>query len=554
VSSEVSGEAGGKMSDAATSRSQTSLLRSFFGVSTMNLLTRISGLGRDIAIAGWIGITAGTDAFFIVFGILGLLRNLLAEPTVKNTGVVVLSARSALADHRRLFIAAASGCLGLLLFALLLLLLLAAPALTLLAAPGFWAEAGRLAETTTMLRMALPFMLFISLAALASAVLEAHRRFMLPALAPMILNLSLILVAMGVGGGLLEVTALAWGTSLGGLLMLLVQLPYLARLGMLVRPRLDWRQPDLGVAARLIWPLWLVELLLGVPPVLGLALLSTLETGSVSWNYYALRLFSLPVGLFMAALAVVSLPALANYAAAREQASFSRLLAGSMKLSLVFIVPCAIAMLLLAEPVVITLFQRGAFEARDAEFTAQILRCFALCLLVFVPANLLANAFRAIRRTRELLRLHLWVVAWQMLLMLLMFLPLIRYELGYLVVPLSLLAAQLIKLLLLWRRLVAVGYVRGGEGGWRLALQVAFASLLLAGALSWTDRSLELWLGLDEWRRLLHLLAVCGMGLVVYGTGLAVAGLRPRVLQSALRAPPGPGTGTPPAGGGSSGD
>ncbi len=345
-----------------------SLLRSLATVSGMTLLSRILGFVRDFVIARAFGAGMMTDAFFVAFRLPNLLRRLFAEGAFSQAFVPLLAeykTRRGEAETKRLVDRAAT-----LLFVAVSLVaalgIIAAPALIYVSAPGFSADADKFALTVHLTRITFPYIAFMALVALAAGILNTWSRFALPAFTPVMLNVAMIAMALFAAPWFdPPVLALAWAVFLGGLLQLVIQLPALKRLGML--PRLDWSPTDPGVRRilTLMGPAVFGVSVSQISLLINTIFASFLPSGSVSWLYYADRLMEFPAGLLGAALGTILLPSLAKYHADARREEFSALLDWGLRLTLLLTLPAALALAILAVPLLATLFQHGAFAAAD---------------------------------------------------------------------------------------------------------------------------------------------------------------------------------------------
>ena len=292
---------------------KASLVRSSSIVSIMTLLSRVLGLVRDVVVAQYFG--ARADAFFVAFKIPNFLRRLFAEGAFSVAFVPVLSeykSQRSIVDVK-LLIASVSGVLGLILFLVTVVALLLAPWLPYVFAPGFSGDEAKFALTGDLLRITFPYLLFISLTAFAGSILNAYGRFAIPAFTPVLLNLCLIFSTLVMTSWFVEpLYALAWGVFMAGALQFLFQLPFIARLGLLVRPTYQPKQEGVGRILRLMGPALFGVSVSQINLLLDTLLASFLEPGSVSWLYYSDRLNNLPLGIFAIAIGVVILPALSK--------------------------------------------------------------------------------------------------------------------------------------------------------------------------------------------------------------------------------------------------
>lgn len=344
------------------------LLRALVTVSGMTLISRILGFVRDFVIARSFGAGMATDAFFVAFRLPNLLRRMFAEGAFSQAFVPILAEyrnRRGEADAHQLINRVAT-VLGLVVALISLLGILAAPIIIYVTAPGFSAEPDKFALTVELTRITFPYILFMSLVALAGGVLNTWSRFAIPAFTPVLLNLSFIVMAL-FAAPLFDppVLALAWAVFIGGVLQLLLQLRPLARIGML--PRFDLKLSDPGVrrVVTLMLPAMLGVSVAQVSLVINTIFASFLQSGSVSWLYYADRLMEFPAGLLGVALGTILLPSLSKLHADDQPEAFSSLLDWGLRLTLMLTLPAALALAVLAVPLISTLFHHGAFSADD---------------------------------------------------------------------------------------------------------------------------------------------------------------------------------------------
>ncbi len=397
-------------------------------VASMTLLSRISGLARDVLLSYLFGASQFADMFFVAFRIPNFFRRLFAEGAFNQAFVPVLVRYQARGRADLLaFIAPLSGLFASSLCLFVAIGVLFAPALTYLFAPGFVDDAEMFAQTAELVRLTFPYLGFISLTAYAGALLNAHNRFALPAFTPVLLNLTLIAAAMIAIGGFVEATnvvVLAWGVLAAGVVQLLFQLPVLARMGLLPRPRLDAKHEGVGQVGRLLVPAVLAASAGQINALVNTMLASTLTTGSISWLYYADRLLELPVGLVAVALGTVMLPHLSRMAAQDDPQQFRRTLDWGVNLGLMLGLPAAVALYLLAEPLIATLFMSfggSAMTPHDVRMTGYALEMFAVALPGFVLVKILVPAFFAHQDTKSPLRYASGAVAANLLVSLLTF-------------------------------------------------------------------------------------------------------------------------------------
>jgi len=374
------------------------LLRALATVSSMTLVSRVLGLVRDMLIAALFQTGAATDAFFVAFRIPNLLRRLFAEGAFSQAFVPVLSHyrnRRGQADTK-LLVDRTAGLLALALAAAAALGVVAAPVLIYVSAPGFAAVPDKFDLTVAMLRVTFPYIFFISLVSLAGGVLNTWSRFAVPALTPALLNLSFI-----AGAALFApyfeppIMVLAWAVFAGGVLQLGFQLPALARVGMLPRPRLSLSDPGVRRILVLMAPAVLGVSVGQVSLLINTIIASFLGDGRISWLYFADRLMEFPTALLGVALGTVLLPSLSKYHSVADSGEYSKLLDWGLRLTLILAAPAAVALAVLAVPLITTLFHYGQFGETDVWMTRQALIAYSAGLLGLILVKVLAPGFYA---------------------------------------------------------------------------------------------------------------------------------------------------------------
>ena len=369
-------------------------------------LSRILGFGRDMVIAALF--TRGqTDAFAVALTIPNTLRQLLAEGAVSSAVVPVLSERLAKGgdEAARAFFARARGVSLLALVLVSLLGVVFAGPLTELFAPGFHGTPGQFERTESLTRLMFPYIFFMGTAALGMAALNAKKKFAVAAFAPALFNVALLGAAFGLVGplaarGIDPVMALAIGVLLGGVLQVLAQLPALRKIGYTGKPVLDLRDPHVREMLRRIVPMTLGLGIYYVDMTLSRRFLSELGEGAQSYFFWASRLCDFPQGIFVMALSTAALPSLATFAAKGDKEELAKTWAHGMRLSLFVAVPCSAAMIALAEPVVVLLFQRGHFDAFAAHQTARALAWQGGAIFTVSAVRQLVPAFHSLGDTR----------------------------------------------------------------------------------------------------------------------------------------------------------
>ena len=460
------------------------LLRSSALVGSMTLLSRVLGLLRDVVIAAFVGASANADAFFVAFKIPNFLRRLFAEGAFSQAFVPVL------ADYKEQGSAAAvkalvdrvAGVLGGTLLLITSLAILAAPLVTALFAPGFISQPDKFELTAEMIRITFPYLLLISMTGFCGAILNSYGRFAVPAFTPVFLNLSLIFAA-GVAAPWFDepVFALAWGVFFAGIIQLLFQLPSLYRLDLVPRPRWDVRHEGVRRILKLMVPALFGVSVSQINLLLDTVLASFLPTGSVSWLYYSDRLSELPLGVFGIAIATVILPNLSAHRAAAREGKFSMTLDWAMRSVLLIGVPAAVALILLAEPILTTLFQYGALTPGDVGMAALSLRAYGLGLVAFMLVKVLAPGYYARQDTATPVKIGIIAMVANMVLNLLLVVPLmISWNVGPLGLALATSIAAYLNAGLLLRGLLRAGVYRLQPGWGHYAMRLLLATGFMA--------------------------------------------------------------------------
>jgi putative peptidoglycan lipid II flippase len=505
-------------------------------VGSFTLLSRLLGFMRDLVIARVFGADAGTDAFFVAFKIPNLMRRLFAEGAFSMAFVPLLNEYRERRGGQELkgFIDAVAGALGVVLLLVTLLGILAAPLLVLVFAPGFTDEPGQRELTVAMLRLTFPYVLFISLTAFAGGILNTFERFGVPAFTPVLLNLCLIGCALWLAPQMdRPIIALAWGVLIAGLAQLAFQIPFLARLGLLPRPRLDLRDPGVQRTVRLMGPALFGASVGQINLLINTILASFLISGSISWLYYSDRLMEFPMGLLGVALGTVILPRLSQRHAAEDPTAFSATLDWGLRWLLLLGVPAALGLLLLAGPIIVTLFYTGeptgaadgGFSARDARMTSESLMAYAPGLVGFIGIKVLAPGFYARQEMMAPVRIAVIAMAVNIAASLALMVPL-----GHTGLALATTLSGLANAGLLLVGLMRAGIYRPRPGWAPLLAKGLVANLLMGLALILGTGPIDAWLamggGEQAMRLCLWMLAAGGL----YTLTLLVSGIRPRHL------------------------
>jgi len=500
-------------------------------VSGMTLLSRITGLVRDIVLARYFGVSAVMDAFLVANRIPNMLRRFFAEGAF-SAGFVPVMARYREKhgpEEAREFVDAVAGTFGIILFVVTLAGVIAAPVLVAIVAPGFIGDDGRFELSSLMLRFTFPYLFFVSLTAFAGGVLNTYGRFGVPAFTPVILNLVLIAGAVWLAPRLEEPgMALAYAVFVAGLLQLLFQVPFLAQIRVLPRPR--WAVHHAGVqrAIKLMLPAIFGSSVAQINVLLGGIIASLLGVGKISLLYYSDRLMEFPLGLFSIALATVTLPYLSRQFANGEFDEFSRTIDWSMRLVVLIAVPAGLGLILLADPLVATMFYGGQFTAEDVHLTGLALQAFAVGLVGFSFVKILAPAYFAREDTRTPVRIGLIALAvnFGLSVLLAWYLTAIGYAGSHAGLALAISVAAMLNAAMLYVGLRRDGIVRHSSGWGALLSRVLAANVLMSVVIFAINRPAAWWIAAATTERVTWLGVCVVAGCVAYFASLVILGMR----------------------------
>jgi putative peptidoglycan lipid II flippase len=514
------------------------LLRAASTISLLTLTSRITGLVRETMVAGLFGATAMTDAYLVAFRIPNLLRRLFAEGAFSQAFVPLLAATRATegeAATKRLIDAVATVLLWALL-ATSVIGVIGAPVLVWLLGSGLPDQA--FDASVVMTRFMFPYIAFMSLVALSAGILNTWRRFVVPAATPVLLNLSVIAVGWAIAGpleraGYPGIYAMAFGVLLGGVLQLLVQWPALRAIDVMPRMRLSWRgfqesraNPGVGRVLLGMGPALLGVGVSQLSLMINTQISSRLGEGATSWLNYADRLMEFPIGLLGVALSAVLTPQLSAAQASGESVRYSRLLDWGLRMVMLFALPCAVALLVFAEPLTAVLYHRGAFTASDVAHTAQSVMGWGVGLIGLIAVKVLAPGFFARQDTGTPAKIAVAVLVLTQGFNL-VFVPWI----GVAGLALSIGLGALVNAGWLFWGLKKLGSYRPEPGWPAFGLRVLLGCAAM-GLLQWQLGTRLDWLalGAHELQRGLVMAASLGASAFVYFAVLLLVGMRPRAL------------------------
>ncbi len=504
------------------------LFKSTVIVSSMTLISRILGFVRDMLIARIFGVDVATDAFFVAFKIPNFFRRLFAEGAFAHAFIPVLAdykEQGSKADLK-VFVDKTAGTLAGILMLLTLIGVVVAPVLILLLAPGFAWQGSQYELAVLLLKITFPYLFFISLVAFAGAILNAHDKFAIPALTPVFLNISMIVAAIWFAP-LMEqpIVALAWGVFAAGIIQVCFQIPSLMRLGLLPRFRWGYNDPGVKKTISLMLPAIFSVSVTQINLLLDTLVASFLTVGSVSWLYYSDRLVEFPLGMLGLALGTVILPKLAKDYAMEDKKVFSYSLDWGLRLALLIGMPATIGLILLAEPMLSTLFQYKEFSWNDVHYAGLSLRAYAVGLLGYLLIKVLVPGFTARKDMKTPVRYGVYAMLVSLGLDVVLVFPLAHAGLA-----LATSLGAFFNAALLLYQLLKKNIYRPVKGWWVFSLRILLASATMSMVLYYFVDA-NWW---NQWHsgdRIINLFKWILIGLLTYIVTLVLTGLKLRDLS-----------------------
>ena len=514
------------------------LLRSSVVFSAMTLLSRIAGFVRDMLQGMLFGTGGAMSAFIVAYRIPNFLRRVFAEGSMAMAFVPVLNEIKQRGDKAALkdFIDHMAGALCAVVLVVAAAGVLLAPLVAGLFTPGWTVdEPEKFAQASAMLRVTFPYLVFISMMALAASILNSFGKFGLPAFTPVLHNLTMIAAMFWLAPRFdVPPMGLAWGVLIAGALQLVLLWPALGRLGLRPRLRVGFRHPEVRKVGRLMLPTLFSSSVAQVNLLVGTAFASVLVDGSQDWLYYSDRLIEFPLGLFGVALGTVILPHLSRRHADADASGYNASLDWGMLIAMLFGVPAGLGLMLLAEPLTATIYNYGKFTDHDTRMSAISLTVMSVGIPGFMLSKVLAPAFYARQDTKTPMRAAVWTVAVNVLLTVAITWPLWRHGVpgahGGIAAASGL--AGLFNAWLLWRYLRRSGLYQPLPGWGRYLLRMLAACVAMAVAVLAIRAWAGDWAAIADWRlRVGWLLLAVGAGAGAYGIAQLALGLRPRHLR-----------------------
>ncbi len=510
------------------------LWRSTVIVSAMTMLSRILGLVRDIVLLNVFGAGKDFDTFVVAFRIPNFFRRLFAEGAFSQAFIPVLTEYKTGRTHAevQILISRVFGCLTTFMSALTFVAMVAAPAIIYIYAPGFHDDPEKFALATDMFRLTIPYLLFMSLTAFASSILNSYGSFTSPAFSPVLLNLAMIAGAVWLTPYMAEpIMALGWAVLIAGILQLAIQIPELWNKKLLIPPKVDFKHEGVERIMKLMLPALFGVSVTQINLLLNTIWASFMQDGSVSWLYSAERMTELPLGLIGVAIGTVILPSLSARHAEQDQAKFRGMIDWAARVIMLVGIPASIALFMLSTPIIQALFQRGEFTLEDTQMTALALQCMSAGVISFMLIKVFAPGFYAQQDTKTPVRVGLMAVAANAILNVVFigFFKLIDWHAEHMALALASSGSALVNAGMLYFYLHKRNIFRFGAHWKKLALQFALANIAMIAAL---------WYGLtwyngevSQWIRVAEVIGLCVVGIAAYGMVLIASGFRPRHLR-----------------------
>lgn len=506
------------------------LVRSTSTVAFFTLLSRIMGFARDIILASIFGAGGLFDAFVVAFRLPNFLRRLFGEGAFAQAFVPILAEQRVNQSHEdvQAFVDHVAGTLTSIVAGVVVLSEIFAPLLIMIFAPGFLRDPARFHIAVHMIHIMFPYLLLIVLTAFAGAILNTCGVFAAPAFTPVLLNIALIGVALlWAPHASKPIYVLAWGVIIGGLAQMLIQIPFLKRVNLMPRFRINFRDPGvLRVMKRMLPALFGVSVA-QISLLVDNMFASFLPAGSISWLYYSDRLIYFPLGIIGVALATVVMPYLSKNHAQKDEKIFSATLDWALRCTLLIGLPCAVGLFILAGPILSTLIHYGKFDNHDVIMTAKSLSAFAVGLPAFMLIKILASAFYS----RQMIRTPVKIAAIALVVNLILNAILI-FPLKHAGLALSTSISSTVNASILWILLIKQNIFNPSQVWKKTILQLVIANGAMALMIGWMAGPLTPWLGWDALTRILHLILILSVGMVSYFLLLGVMGVRVRHFRS----------------------
>lgn len=505
-------------------------------VSAMTLISRVLGLVRDVVVANLMGAGSSADVFFFANKIPNFLRRLFAEGAFAQAFVPVLTEyqEKHTQEETRELLSKVAGTLGLLVTIVTLFGVIGSPVLSALFGGGWFVawlnnepDGAKFELATVVLKITFPYLWFITFTALAGSILNTRGRFAVSAFTPVFLNVAIIAAAIFFAPDAERPEiVLAWGVFCGGLIQFLFQIPFLLREKALVRPSWGWHHPGVVKIRTLMIPALFGVSVSQINLLFDTFIASFLMTGSISWLYYSDRLLEFPLGLFGIAIGTVILPALSRNFVNAEGEGFGKTMDWGIKAILLLGLPAMMGLIVLAKPMLMVLFMRGAFTANDVDMASYSLMAYGSGLLSFMLIKVLAPGYYSRQDTKTPVRYGIIAMVTNMGFNLIFAVPF-----GYVGLAVATSMSALLNATLLYRGLHIAGVYRISRATFVFFAKAVVSTVLMVLVLYYLLPSQAVWLNWSLFERGKALFGLIAIGAVSYFISLLVLGIRPWSLK-----------------------
>lgn len=515
---------------------QRTMLRSSLITGSMTMMSRVTGLVRDQLQAYFLGAGADADAFTAAFRIPNFFRRLFSEGAFSQAFIPVLSEYRAKGSPEALkhLIDRVAGCLGATLVLVTLLGVVGAPVLGMIFASGFMENPAKFEHYTSLIRVMFPYLMLISLSGFMGAILNSYDRFAVSAFTPVLLNIVSIFAMLVIAPMMGSVTfALAWSVLLAGVLSIAFQAPHLKRLHLLPSPKIDWKDPGVKRILTLMAPAIFGVSVAQINTLFDSTAASWLGEGRVAWIYYSDRMVELPLGIFAVAIGTVIMPSLSRLHASDSADEFSITLDWAMRLIVLIALPATLALIILAKPVMFTLFQHGEFDAHAALMSSYSLQTYVLGLLAFMLVKVLAPGYFARHDMKTPVKIGMIAIAAGMAIKAVIVFPMHKFwDIGHAGLALGTALAAYVNVALLYSGLRKNSVYNPAAGWLKTWLRYGLANALMVAVLLVGTHYLHDWAIWGILERVVYLAVLCVSGGVAYILGLGIAGFRPKDFRA----------------------
>ncbi|MDF0532899.1 murein biosynthesis integral membrane protein MurJ [Shewanella yunxiaonensis] len=508
------------------------LVRSGLIVSVMTLISRVLGLIRDVVVANLMGAGVSADVFFFANKIPNFLRRLFAEGAFAQAFVPVLTEyqETKSSDEVRQLLSKVAGTLGILVSVVTMVGVLASPVLTALFGAGWFVawvnhepDGAKFELASLMLKITFPYLWFITFTALSGSILNTRGRFAISAFTPVFLNVAIIAAAIWLSPRLERPEiGLAWGVFAGGIIQFLFQIPFLLREHALVKPTWGWHDPGVVKIRKLMLPALFGVSVSQINLLLDTFIASFLMTGSISWLYYSDRLLEFPLGLFGIAIATVILPTLSRKHVNAESTEFGQTMDWGVRAVILLGAPAMAGLIVLAKPMLMVLFMRGAFDIQDVNMASSSLIAYGSGLLSFMLIKVLAPGYYARQDTKTPVKIGIIAMLSNMV-----FNIILAFPFSYVGLAIATSMSALLNAGMLYRGLHLAGVYRVSSNTLIFLLKVLLAVTTMVLVLVWLSPAMSDWLHWSIHQRIWHLLRLILAGVAVYLLIILLLGGRP---------------------------